>query len=67
MNKDLREKILEYSAFSDIEFNPKKSINCQARSAALFVALHQANLLDQVLESEENYLKIMAGGQTRST
>ena len=36
---DIKEELLEYSAFSDIEFNPKKSINCQARSCAIFVSL----------------------------
>lgn len=32
-------KIMEYDYFTDIEFNPKKSINCQAKSAALLKAL----------------------------
>ena len=30
-----------YQAFTDIEFNPAKSVNCQARSCALYVALLQ--------------------------
>jgi hypothetical protein len=29
---DLATAVLDYAGFSDIEFNPKKSINCQARS-----------------------------------
>ena len=29
----------EFEAFTDIEFNPDKSLNCQARSCALYVAL----------------------------
>lgn len=40
-NKNLREEILSFDAFTDIEFNPEKSINCQARSAALFVSLYR--------------------------
>lgn len=32
-------KLLEYEYFTDIEFNPKKSINCQAKSAAVIKAL----------------------------
>lgn len=32
-------KIMEYDYFTDIEFNPKKSINCQAKSAAVIKAL----------------------------
>ena len=38
-NKELAEKILAYRAFTDIEFNPNKSLNCQARAAAIFVSL----------------------------
>ncbi|MAC12074.1 MAG: hypothetical protein CMN74_07600 [Sphingorhabdus sp.] len=33
------QKLERFDAFSDIEFNPAKSINCQARSCATFVAL----------------------------
>ena len=47
-NEDLAKIILEYDAFTDIEFNPEKSINCQAKSAAMFVSLHRLNLLDKV-------------------
>lgn len=38
-NDSLCDKIVEYEAFTDIEFNPEKSINCQAFSAALFVSM----------------------------
>ncbi len=33
-------KLSRFDGFSDIEFNPARSVNCQARSCALFVALH---------------------------
>ncbi len=46
-NPDLAKEILEFDAFTDIEFNPEKSINCQAKAAALFVALHRGGMLDQ--------------------
>ena len=59
LNKELSKEILEYNAFTDIEFNPKKSINCQAKSAALYVALKQANLLDYVLASSNNFMKLL--------
>lgn len=32
-------KLLEYEYFTDIEFNPKKSINCQAKSVTVLKAL----------------------------
>ena len=52
-NKQFHELLLNYQAFTDIEFNPKKSINCQAYSVALFVALAKRNLLDQIREPEK--------------
>lgn len=57
--KDLSKSILEYDAFTDIEFNPTKSINCQAHSAALFVSLSKRNLLDKAMENAENYKNII--------
>jgi hypothetical protein len=58
-NKVIAEKLLDYSGFSDIAFNPKKSINCQARSAALFVALSNLGKLQEVLESKNKFLSLM--------
>ena len=43
----LAEEVLAYDAFTDIEFNPAKSLNCQAEAAALFVALAREGLLEQ--------------------
>ena len=43
----LAEEVLAYDAFTDIEFNPAKSLNCQAEAAALFVALARKGLLEQ--------------------
>ena len=38
-NKKLSESLLRYEAFTDIEFNEKKSFNCQAYGAAFYVSL----------------------------
>lgn len=57
-NKRLSKKILEYNAFTDIEFNQKKSINCQARSAAIFVSLSKLGKLGTVLKDKEEFKKI---------
>ena len=46
-NPDFAQALLEFDAFTDIEFNLNKSLNCQARAAALFVSLSRQNLLDQ--------------------
>lgn len=55
----IREKILKYSAFSDIEFNPKKSLNCQAYSAALFVSLYKNGFFNNTLPSKEKFLEYL--------
>ena len=52
------EELLEYSAFSDIEFNPEKSLNCQAYSVALFCALYRRGILQDVLKSQKDFLSI---------
>lgn len=46
----------EYSWFTDIEFNPNKSINCQARSAALLKYIVEQNAWS-VLDSREEWIK----------
>jgi len=50
-------KLLEYSAFTDIEFNPERSINCQAYSVALFVSLHRRRLLESDSVPKEEFLQ----------
>ncbi len=64
-NDVLAEQVIEYNAFTDIEFNPKKSINCQAASVALFVSLSKAKLLDNVLKSKEAFLNFMTSQESR--
>ena len=58
-NPELSEPLLGFDGFSDIEFNPKKSINCQARAAALYVSLKKQSLLSKAISSRENYLDIV--------
>lgn len=55
-NNELSEQISEYNAFTDIEFNPEKSINCQARSAAIYVSLRHQGLLSEALLSPDHFL-----------
>jgi len=56
-NKKLAEQVSTFNTFTDIEFNPKKSFNCQARSAALFVSLLRQDLLDKVLASPDGFIE----------
>lgn len=55
------EQLLRYDAFTDIEFNPKKSINCQAYSVALFKSLLVRGILEDALESKESFLQVVGG------
>lgn len=59
-NEDISNEILKYSGFTDIEFNQKKSINCQAFSAAIFVSLSHANLLSDSLKSPKVFSEILS-------
>lgn len=58
-NQNLVQQLLFYDAFSDIEFNPKKSINSQAYSVALYLYLHKTNNLN-ILSSKDKYIKFMS-------
>ena len=58
-NKKLLEELVKYDAFTDIEFNPNKSLNCQAKSAAMLITLYNNNLLEIALQSVENFKKII--------
>lgn len=59
-DKRLTEEIKEsdYNAFTDIEFNQNKSINCQARSVAIFVSLCRRGLLEEYLEDKDKWKTI---------
>jgi hypothetical protein len=49
-----------FKGFTDIEFNPEKSINCQARTCALLVSLLKLNALENALSSQEQFIDIVA-------
>lgn len=59
MNPSLVAQIKNYNVFTDIEFNHEKSINCQARSVAIFVGLLKNGLLEKALSNIENFKKIV--------
>jgi hypothetical protein len=60
-NVTLSDDIKYFQCFTDIEFNPKKSINCQAHAVSLYLSLNHLNLLEEALESPESFLKITEG------
>lgn len=56
---DLHSHIVQFNGFTDVEFNPEKSVNCQARSCALYVSLHRRQMLQQSLESRDLFLQVL--------
>lgn len=59
-NKKLANDILNFQGFSDIEFNPKKSLNCQAYSAALYLSLIKHGCLHEALQSPQSFKQILS-------
>ncbi len=57
--------VREYAGFTDIEFNPYRSINCQARSCALFVTLISKGLLESVIESPDAFMEVLTDSTYR--
>jgi hypothetical protein len=52
-------RLQQCAGFTDIEFNPERSLNCQARSCAMFVALQKRNLLDKAMSSFDNFRTLL--------
>ena len=60
--RDFIKKLEVFQGFSDIVFNPNRSINCQARAAALFVSLSKNGLIDeQIFRDQDHYLTLITG------
>ncbi|QFJ56000.1 DarT1-associated NADAR antitoxin family protein [Pseudobutyrivibrio xylanivorans] len=60
-DENIGKELLEYDSFTDIEFNPKKSINCQAIAVAIYVGLVKSNNLEEALKSPEEFRKVVYG------
>lgn len=58
--EDLRGELAAFKAFTDIEFNPKKSINCQARSCALYLGLISRGKIETALSDRTVFLRMLA-------
>ena len=63
-NQTLADQLINFAGFTDIEFNPAKSINCQAHSAALYVALQKSGQLVSVLASKEELKSKLSNTKT---
>ena len=58
-------KLYAYGGFSDIEFDPTRSINCQARSVALFLSLMKRGQLDDAMKSSSDFINILRDSDYR--
>ncbi|WP_125717119.1 DarT1-associated NADAR antitoxin family protein [Pseudoalteromonas rubra] len=52
-NEELKEQLEEYNCFTDIEFNPQKSINCQAHAVALYISIKNKGLESQIKDPND--------------
>ncbi|CAD5372906.1 conserved hypothetical protein [Rubrivivax sp. A210] len=57
---ELGPQVLAYQGFTDIEFNPERSLNCQARSVALFCSLTKAGLLPDAVASPGTFIQTVS-------
>ncbi|MHB1570444.1 MAG: DarT1-associated NADAR antitoxin family protein [Vulcanimicrobiaceae bacterium] len=58
-HREFLQRLHRYAGFTDIEFNPEKSINCQARSCATYVALDRLDLLSECANSSERFMQVL--------
>ena len=61
-HREFLKRLQKYKGFTDIEFNPERSINCQARSCATFVALDLLDLLDDAMRSTNRFIELLQPG-----
>jgi hypothetical protein len=65
-HRDLASAVTGYDIFTDIAFNPSKSINCQANAVALYVALARRGKLKAALSSRDEFLRIETVASVRT-
>lgn len=59
-NPERLSKTLTYGFFTDIEFNPERSVNCQAHAAALIVGIHRAGLNLYDIKSFDEFVHLIS-------
>ena len=60
-NPELAEEVVKYKAFTDIEFNPARQINCQAEAAAIYVGLRNSGKLEEALKDKDAFRRVVFG------
>lgn len=55
----IRRKV-PYGAFTDIEFNPEKQVNCQARAFAEYLSLQHRSMLDRAADDFDYFASLLS-------
>ena len=55
---ELSSALIDYDIFTDIEFNEKKGLNCQARSCSIYSYMLRTGTVDKYMDSMESFEKI---------
>lgn len=58
-NPALADQLMDYNGFTDIEFNPKRQINCQAAAAAFYVSLRRSGRLAEILADRAAFCRMV--------
>lgn len=66
-HQEYLKRLFDYNGFTDIEFNPEKSINCQARTCALLVSLLRLDSLSVALRSQSDFIAMVASDSFNQT
>ena len=56
-NEMIFQQLNKFNGFTDIEFNPKKSINCQAFCIAASIVLNEKGIFPEVLDDRDYFLE----------
>jgi hypothetical protein len=59
-HQEYLKRLFEFEGFTDIEFNPDRSINCQARTCALLVSLLKIEALNEALRSQSDFIAMIS-------
>lgn len=60
---ELGERLVGYDAFTDIEFNPKRQVNCQAAAAATYVSLARGGALEEAMRDFATFVDMVYRGR----
>ena len=63
-NPDISIKLKDYDIFTDIEFNYKKSINCQARACAIYSYLLKIGKVDEYISNIGTFKTLYDGSHS---